>query len=428
MSEAIRTLALPIVGLLLAGAVGCTEITVTGVVETTDGIAVDDAEIVDLYDETHVAESDASGEFAIRAKKVDVGGSKQALLEVRADGFAPQVTPVPHKSNVGQYVVPIRLVPVQETPVIPGEETVLSGSAGGNAFTVRVEPLSNEGLFLRVAGAGAGEGPGTMRDVDDDPDYGLQTGGMFYVSIVDEEGEEFQGSPRVRIEMAGFSLEEAEGAGGLNSYGLNGDGLWEQDDSLGDPSDGEAFDASFPGWTNCDRSILMSCIRGRIVTESGAACGGGRITASGPGSYESFDSSGEQGQFCVTGGVSQTSSIRVDGIEVSSMMMPSGGGNCTQPDSCLDVGTITVDAETCGELTDPPPGPPDGPEAPDDGVSSWCQDFIDNVHQEFDDIYDGDPCGSACAHDYYDCLAADDCEFADACDDSFHACLETCYY
>ena len=286
-----------------------------------------------------------------------------------------------------------------------------------------VEPVSNENLFLQIGGAGAGDGPGTMRDPEDTMDYGLQTGGMFYVAIVDDDGEPWDGDADIQLLMDPYSLEEIDDAGDVNSYSLNEDGMWSQADSLSDPADGAEIEPEFPGWTNCDRSVPLACIKGTVSVTGGGACEGGRLSSNSAG-FASADSSGGKGQFCLDGGSGKTISVSMGGAVVYSGTLGSTPGNCTREETCEDVGQIEVDdSDVCAEEG---PIPPSEDPTSDDSVSPGCADMIEQAHDMFDDMYSGDACSTSCAHAYYDCLAANDCSDYSGCISQLTSCVEGC--
>ena len=62
---------------------GCPPLVISGTVESVDGVPIAGAEIRDMYNTNHVAESNDYGEFAIQARRKNVGGETQALIRVR---------------------------------------------------------------------------------------------------------------------------------------------------------------------------------------------------------------------------------------------------------------------------------------------------------------------------------------------------------
>jgi hypothetical protein len=106
-----------------------------------------------------------------------------------------------------------------------------------------------------------------------------------------------------------------------------------------------AMNADDYGYWNFDRNYKTACVKGKIATTTGS-CRGGRVRADGPDGISSFDNAGGTGDFCVTGAQTLGSSL-VIGRTTQKVTMPASPGNCTNPDSCLDIGTVSVSSTDC---------------------------------------------------------------------------------
>jgi len=350
------------------------------------------------------------------------------VLRVEKEGFAPQITTVPVKSGVTSYRAEISLTPLQVTPMEPGVGTSTSLTVYGNEVTVEVEPLSNSGLRLLAAAFEAGDGPGTMRDAADPPSNSLQSGGIFYVQIVDGDGQPLGAVPDIRIKFNPFSLEDMEGAGPLQTYELGSNGYWTAVGPMTAPETGPEMAQRKFGYTNCDRSVRTACVKG-IAKAGGGACAGAQVNARGPLGFSSADATSADGSFCVSGGYGLSSQIAIGGSSTT-VSMPSTWGDCSQPDSCEDIGTLTVPSSACGETkthSTPPPDagscktPPSNPcyecaEQACPEVDFWCT--RDGCDHRLCLMAIWDKCGSIV--DYTEWEKCDTAE-TEACDTEFAA-------
>jgi hypothetical protein len=145
----------------------------------------------------------------------------------------------------------------------------------------------------------------------------------------------------------------------MQGYNLNEEGIWDGALPAGDPASGLQWQPPFTGWINADRNFTTACVKGTVTTAAGT-CKGGRVKATGPVGTASFDSSGSDGAFCVTGAQGAASQVTV-GVSTTTVTMPATPGDCANPASCLDVGPLVASAaEDCAE-TEPPPPPPTCP-------------------------------------------------------------------
>ncbi|MCU0694813.1 MAG: carboxypeptidase-like regulatory domain-containing protein [Polyangiaceae bacterium] len=402
------------------GGGGSSKISVTGVVTQGMGEPVVGAKVEDLNNPGTSAVTGSDGTFTLKAVTTAAKSGRQLLLQTTKDGFAPQLTSLPHKEGVATYNAPISVVAVQSMPLTPGQATTVDVSVYETAVRIQVAPVSTPGLRLLYAAVEAGpQAPGTMQAEEDTPSKSLQSGGIFYVDIVDAAGKSVSAPPNVQFAMSSFQMDDMEGAGPLQSYTMGSNGYWESTGQIGEPASGPVMMSQKFGYTNCDRSVPTACVVGSVAVQgasgSGAACAGGRISASGPGGFSSFDSSGPDGSFCVAGGKNRQSTLRIGGATTSAQM-PDNWGDCSQPSTCATVGAIQVPASACGQAQqqqqNTTPGSDAGPASDCDGdkigaAMNGCVSAArtcGNGCSECTDEAQCKACGCACASSLVNCV------------------------
>lgn len=148
----------------------------------------------------------------------------------------------------------------------------------------------------------------------------------------------------------------------MRAWQLDDLGRWVRPVDVPQPGAGISFSVDSFGFWNADRAYRTACVRGRVRSPSGV-CAGGALRADGPDGLSSFDTTGQNGEFCVVGAQTLTSTL-VLGSGRASVRMPSTPGDCTQPQSCTDLGMISMpEDEECIRTT---PSCPAG-EVPADG-------------------------------------------------------------
>ncbi len=406
--------------------VGCVTSTIDGEVVAVTGEAIADATVIDAYDDRVSTSSDTAGAFVLDVSGRTVAGRKQSLLRVVASGYAPQVKTVPLRNSVSTYKTRVVMNPVTEVPLDPGSSTVVGTIDTGNgetSFTVTVDGNEESGRVLVYGAAAPGDGPGTMRDIDDPSSRSLQSGGMFYVAIHDEDGAEVHEGIDYAIAMGSFEMAEMEDAGPVQGYSLDADGYWTSLGESGEPGVGPEMIPPAFGWTNCDRSVPTACVRGRLRTGDDANCIGGSVSGSGPSGFTSADTSAPNGEFCITGGFGRPSTLRVGG-QAWTVTMPDMWGDCTVPESCAWAGEFTVPPDECGETAELLPEPESA--GPGPALDPSCQIAIDQAHDNYDSLYDCSACCGQCADQYFDCLEGNNCSDIDGCASQLSSCFSTC--
>jgi hypothetical protein len=443
---------------LLALTSGCKgKTTVVGILVDGDGNPVDDATVVDIYGpegpdaaddaglpDSEVAsaqggvskssgssggstESDGDGEFSLQVRSANVRDRDQALVLVSADGYAPQVMPVPRRPSTGSYLAQVRMHELYGFDMTAGQDLVLTGTVAGADLRLTVEAQQANGLVAQIALANPGEGPGTMEAIGGDGQSALQSGGMVYLRIIDDGGDEISDYPRIKLELTGLLLPELDGADDLKLYVLGKDGYWQEVETMqGSFGPGSTVWGWITGgWWNIDRELPSACYRGYLRTGDGANCSGAMVKAHGPQWFTSVGFSAQNGEFCVMGYRGEVTTLTI-GDTVVQVTMGNSSGHCAWPETCRrETDPIVVDDAICAEVFDPPGSEvPSGPVGDDDddigGLPGWCQDYIDDLLEMYSDT--PSDCAYMCIEDYADCVAMDNCADIDG------PCWDTMYY
>jgi hypothetical protein len=312
--------------------------------------------------------TDATGAFALEGT-VDAAAS-QAMLDISAAKFAPQLTFVPLKAGVLQYQSPVTMYPLQEQAVQPNQPTTVAVTLMGRQVQITLPAGTQAGLRVQVAAIDPNEAPpGALRAAGSDPATALQSVGMFYFTVVDENGNPAPPVAGMKVVMAPINAPAIPDAEPFNAWQMNDQGEWANPVAL--PAPGGPMMAAFSlpqfGFWNADRNFRTACVKGKLKTGAGS-CGGAHVQATGPDGISSFDSSGSDGSFCVMGAQTFASTLKVGGATVP-MQMPSSAGGCNAPESCKDIGVVSVPDSACGEAG----GGPDG--GVDSGADSGPCDF-----------------------------------------------------
>jgi hypothetical protein len=340
-----------------------------GEIRDSSGNPIAGATLTGISGTTGTATSDAVGRFVF-----DWTGTtgSSATFEVRAPGFAPQIVKIPIKAGVTGYALPVTMSPLLE-------QAITNGSTGGSltfqtrgvTYTATLPPgaVGTTGpVRLRVAGIEPADGPGALENVSGST---LQSGGMFYIELLDAAGNPVAllAGQSIQVTTSSLTLGVLAGTQPVTAFTFDeGAAAWSPDAQTMAQPDGVGTVAAVamnvrPGqrW-NVDRVYQSSCIRGTVANPSAANCGGTRVRGDGPtnSGLTSFDSSGADGTFCLSGAEAQDLSIFAGSSYVSVVpgVSVTGGGSCAVPASCVDVGALTIPDAECAE-----PAAPGGPSA-----------------------------------------------------------------
>ena len=309
----------------------------------------------DASNGTIMAMTDASGTFVMTGV---VAAGAMTTLRTTAPTMAPQLTLVPIKDKVGVYTVPIRLFKVQEQAVTQTTSpTVFGVMLSGRPATVTVPAGTPVGTKVRVAPIDPNDSPpGMMKAEGSPPTDALASVGMVYVEVVDANGNRLPTPPTVHVQLAQVAPPAIPAADPFNAWQLNDMGNWANPTPIPTPGPTTAsgFDVTQFGYWNADRNFKTACVKGKLQASAGA-CGGARVKATGPDGLSSFDSSGEDGAFCVTGAQTFASTLSIASA-TRNVQMPSAAGNCSVPASCMDIGTVTVPDDQCESAKAPGQG------------------------------------------------------------------------
>jgi hypothetical protein len=313
---------------------------VSGIVATDLGVPVVGAQVAIG---PAMTSTDAAGTYLLQFTP----SGETALVTTSGTGLTPQISLLNLKNGVDTYSLAIRMsAPVEQSFTAAAGATVPLGAVGSDA-TVTIPPNGVTGPdphIVRVVSYDPRFSPGTLQNGND----ALQSAGMFHLDVRDATGVKASLAPGalVGFSLAPYTPQAIPDAEPFQGWRMNvQNGRWENPAAVGSPQNGMAMNADDYGYWNFDRNYKTACVKGKIATTTGA-CRGGRVRADGPDGICSFDNAGGAGDFCVTGAQTLGSNL-VIGRTTQKVTMPASPGNCTNPDSCLDIGTVTVSNTDC---------------------------------------------------------------------------------
>lgn len=321
-------------------------ITVTGTVIDETGAAVTGANIsVDSANGT----TDSMGAFSLTIRATQ---ATTLTLNTLAPGLARQVTVVPVKQGVTRYVIPITVVHFTTQALSQSSSTSVTVQMLGHGVSVTIPGSSSTpaGSTLRVAplDPNNNSAPGLMAPTGD-PTKGLATGAMFYFDIVDASGNPLPSPPAgLFVAIPPFSPANLPESDPWNMWQLDPTGgEWQNPTPTQQPGPATMTTLSPTqfGYWNLDHAYKTACVTGTLNTNVGA-CRGARVQALGVDNLSSYDSSGADGSFCVTGAQTRMSKLIV-GSSSSMVTMPATPGDCADPSACQNIGSVTVSADQC---------------------------------------------------------------------------------
>lgn len=274
------------------------------------------------------------------------GAGDRVAIRVQAPGYAPNVLVLFPRQGVARYprnAVMIRPATIAINPATGGSMMVM---AQGRMVRFTVAPgamgTSSDTISLRVAGYDPRSGPGVLDSDSPAGERALQSIGMFYIDAADREGNPLAlgAGGAIEVNYPPFNLPDIPGAQPMRAWRLDELGRWVQPVDVPEPMSGTSFTVDSFGYWNADRNYRTACVRGRVRSPSGA-CAGGTLRADGPDGLSSFDTTGQNGEFCVVGAQTFTSTL-VLGSGSAQVRMPSTPGDCGQPESCTDIGMVSI--------------------------------------------------------------------------------------
>jgi hypothetical protein len=311
-------------------------VSIRGFIKNSQGAPVSHAEVT-IQDEMSAA-SDDNGLFDVEAAP----NPRDVILHINAPDHAPQVVKVPIKTGVTSYGVPVVMHRIQTVVIGPDDlqTDVFIGDADATVFFN--EPMGQTAT-LRFVSPPAEDGPGELRFIDGDPNEALQTGGIFWLELLDEDGNPV-GMPGGVVDMDLGGIDDIDGAGDWQGFTFDGDkAQWKdpQDAAAGVPPQLN-FVLPPDGYWNAGRPYTTACVRGTVAAgDGGGSCNGAMVSSAGPEGIASKDTIGADGSFCLMGAVGTVTKLHI-GSQTFNAPMPAEAGNCSDLPSCNDVGEITV--------------------------------------------------------------------------------------
>jgi hypothetical protein len=329
-------------------------IRVVGTVTATDGPLEGHTAVVLRVGNREVTNTflSANGAYVIEA---DVpSGTTRATVEKQFESgqsgaHAPTVGELRIDPAITEYRLDLQLVPVTVTELSTSSTTDVPFMVLGQQGLVRFPISPRAGVFAVSTVIPVANAPGAMRPAGQ-TGRGLQSAGMFYLDAFDSSFNRVS-IAGTRITLGGGMPAEIPDADPFNSWRLNDTGDWDMKGSLplGAATAGPTeFDAGEFGFWNADRAYRTACLRGKLETE-GQVCPGAAVKAVGPDEIASRDTSQASGNFCIEGAQTRSSTLSV-GTATLSVTMPANAGDCSIPETCGDLGTISVPADACGKI------------------------------------------------------------------------------
>lgn len=328
-------------------------VVVRGFIRNNQGVPVAEAEIT--VGASMEAASDNNGLFNLNTAP----NPDSVLLKVSAPDHAPQVVKVPIKPGVTNYGVPIVMQRIQSLGITPGDMGAQVFLGNGMADIFFDEPAGDPAT-LRFVSITPEDGPGELRFIDSDPDEALQSAGMMWFELEDEDGNPVD-MPGGIVDLDVDGIVEIRDAQDWEAFIMDpDDGQWS---GVKTPIDSVGtlltFELPESGFFNVDRVFETACIYGTVSMpdEDGGmgSCGGARVklggTIDGVG-LSSFDSIGADGSFCLSGPKALTMRLSV-GEAGLNVPMPPNAGSCGNLKNCEDIGEVVVPAGGC-DLDDEP--------------------------------------------------------------------------
>jgi hypothetical protein len=259
----------------------------------------------------------------------------------------PQVSVVPSKEAVAGYRLKVKLVALKTVSAPSSAPVQVSDYAMGRPFQVSFTAPSTPGLKVLYGVVDPANAPGVLKDANAGAGKALQSAGMFYFQVVDGQGARIAVPADLKVNFGPKAMAAIPEAEPVQGYLLGDQGAWGDAKAAGDPTSGLQWAPRQFGFWNADRNFRTACVKGTLAVKNAGSCKGGRVKASGPDGISSFDTSGSNGGFCLTGAQTFPSQLQV-GATALSVQMPANAGDCTAPETCKDIGTISTEAGECG--------------------------------------------------------------------------------
>lgn len=327
-------------------------VSIRGFIKNSQGAPVAAAEVT--VGDAMSASTDNNGLFDVDAAP----NPEDVVLQISAPDHAPQIVKIPIKTGVTSYGVPIVMQRIQTLAIGPDELAASVFIGDGEANVLFDEPMG-QSATLRFVSPPAGDGPGELRFVDGAEDEALQTAGIFWLELIDEDGN-LVGMPGGVVTVDVSGAEDLEDAGDWQGYTMDAEkGQWKEPQMA---AAGIAPQLTYvlppSGYWAANRPYKTACVKGTVVasnmSDSGLSCSGAMISAVGPTGVASKDSIGADGSFCVMGAVATATVLHVGEFQVNAPM-PAESGTCDDLPSCNDIGEIEIpDGCQLVDSLDPP--------------------------------------------------------------------------
>lgn len=324
-------------------------VSIRGFIKNSQGAPVAAAEVT--VGNAMSAASDNNGLFDVEAEP----NPEDVVLQINAPDHAPQIVKIPIKTGVTNYGVPVVMQRIQSLAIGPDDLQATLFIGDGEADVIFDEPMG-QAATLRFVSPPPEDGPGELRFVDGDEDEALQTAGIFWLELVDEDGN-LVGMPGGVVDMDVSGPDDIEDAGDWQGFVIDAEkGQW-KDPQMAAAGIAPQLTFVLPpyGYWSASRSYPTACVRGTVAaSDAGASCSGAMVSAVGPQGVASKDSVGADGSFCVMGAVATATVLHIGEFQVNAAMPPETG-NCDDLPSCNDIGEITIpDGCELVESLDPP--------------------------------------------------------------------------
>ncbi|HEX2879067.1 MAG TPA: hypothetical protein VHO25_05980 [Polyangiaceae bacterium] len=327
-------------------------VSIRGFIKNSQGAPVAAAEVT--VGDAMSASSDNNGLFDVDAAP----NPEDVVLQISAPDHAPQIVKIPIKTGVTSYGVPVVMQRIQTLAIGPDDLQANIFIGDGEANVIFDEPMG-QSATLRFVSPPPEDGPGELRFVDGDENEALQTAGIFWLELLDEDGN-LVGMPGGVVDMDVGGPDDIEDAGDWQGFTMDAEkGQW-KDPQMAAAGVAPQLTFVLPpyGYWAASRPYPTACVRGTVSTsnmsDGGDSCSGAMISAVGPQGVASKDSIGADGSFCVMGAAATATVLHIGEYQANAAM-PAEPGNCDDLPSCNDIGDLEIpDGCQLVESLDPP--------------------------------------------------------------------------